>query len=325
MTKQYSLSDHYNGRHFHNNCGEMSRKHNFLTFLKWYLKREAKIWPGFIESKEYPAPLPRVEGNELTATFVNHATVLLQTQGLNILTDPVWSKRVSPSLHIGPKRIKHPGVKFEHLPPIDIVLISHDHYDHLDLATLKMLCAHHQSKVIVGLGLKKFLESKIINIDCIELDWWECVPVKDCYIHFLPAKHWSGRKPFFGRNKTLWGSFAVESSVGNIYFAGDTAYSEHFSLIKEKFGAFRLSLLPIGAYLPRWFMKDFHIDPFEAAKAHLDLNSAYSLAIHFGTFSLSDEHYGQPQQDLLAALQRENISPDQFRTLDEGESWSVAQ
>jgi L-ascorbate metabolism protein UlaG (beta-lactamase superfamily) len=316
------MRSNFDGKRFHNH--ELVEK-SVVRFLKWQFSKKTtnKKWPEYIEpTNTYPKPETRVEGDRLVVTFVNHSTVLIQTQGLNILTDPVWSDRVSPFTWIGPKRIHKPGIAIEDLPYIDVILVSHDHYDHLDIPTLKILQKKFNPHIFSGLGINKVLKKH--GLECIEMDWWGSHNfTHEVKIHFVPAKHWSGRKGFYGNNTTLWGGFVIETISGNVFFAGDTGYGQHFEHIKERFEEFRLSLIPIGAYEPRWFMKYMHIDPVEAVLVHQDLNSKYSLAIHFGTFKLSDEGHDQPAQDLNMALKKFKIEKNFFRILDFGENWEV--
>ncbi|MDF1667394.1 MAG: MBL fold metallo-hydrolase, partial [Planctomycetota bacterium] len=192
------------------------------------------------------------------------------------------------------------------------------HYDHLDLPTLKRLEKAFSPKVYVGLGNRQWLEDEGLN-NVLEMDWWHRDAFNDkVAIHFTPANHNSGRG-LFDQDSTLWGSFVVESTAGNIYFAGDTAYGTHFSKARERLGPFRLSLIPIGAYEPRWFMKNVHVNPTEAVQAHLDLESSTTVGIHFGTFQLTDEALNAPIEDLAEALKRKNVSNMAFRVLEFGE------
>jgi L-ascorbate metabolism protein UlaG (beta-lactamase superfamily) len=315
--------NNHDGKNFVNLEGDKAKK-AFTSFLKWQFSKKTSPWPFWIENTIYPMPRAVVEDNEILVTFINHSSVLIQTQGLNILTDPVYSERVSPLKWVGPKRIKAPGIEFNFLPKIDIILLSHDHYDHLDANTLINLQKKFNPKIFAGLKVNNILQSINKNLTCHEMNWWEDHQLNEkIKIHFLPAKHWSGRKAFYGRNYSLWGSFALETTGGNIYFAGDTGYGNHFKLIKEQFNEFKLALLPIGAYEPRWFMKDSHVNPEEAVMAHIDLNATNSLAIHHGTFKLADEAYEHPREDLIKALNKFQINQECFRILSEGQSWSL--
>jgi L-ascorbate metabolism protein UlaG (beta-lactamase superfamily) len=258
----------------------------------------------------------------IRATYINHATVLVQVAGLNILTDPVWSKRVSPVTFAGPKRVRDPGIPIEALPEIDLILVSHNHYDHLDTASLKKLRQQQEKEPVIvsGLGNAKLLRKQGYT-NALELDWGEHTQVGAATVHFVECQHRSGRGAF-DQMKTLWGSFVAETPEGAIYFAGDTGYSPHFKAQGEQYGPFALSLLPIGAYEPRWFMKDIHLNPEEAVQAHLDLNSQQSLGIHFGVFQLTWEEIDSPIIDLEAALNAQGLPRETFWVLEPGESES---
>lgn len=258
-------------------------------------------------------PPSAVESPSLLVTFVNHSTVLLQQPGLNILTDPVWSERASPVSFLGPRRHRLPGIEFDRLPPIHAVLLSHNHYDHLDLPTLRRLAASRQQPIFVApLGLDRYLESRGIT-PARQLDWGDSLAVPGATIHAVPAIHFSGRSPF-DRNQTLWSGYVIQSAFGAIYFAGDTGFGPHFAWIRDRFGAPRLALLPIGAYEPRWFMSPVHMNPEEALEAHRILGATTSIAIHHGTFQLADEAIDAPRRRLLACE-----GGDSFRVLENGQ------
>ncbi len=247
---------------------------------------------------------------------------MIQIKGWNILTDPIWSERASPFSWIGPKRHREVGIRFEDLPPIDSVLISHNHYDHMDLPTLRRLASEHQSTFFVSKGNQKYLESKRIT-RVQELDWWDKVNFFSSHsLYFVPAQHFSARG-IFDRDRTLWGGYVIKNSKRMIYFAGDTGFGPHFEEIHQCLGAPTLSLLPIGAFKPRWFMKTVHLSPKEAVKAHLILNSKQSLAIHFGTFQLSDEEIEAPIKELQQALRDYALPLESFWILEPGESREI--
>jgi L-ascorbate metabolism protein UlaG (beta-lactamase superfamily) len=255
-------------------------------------------------------------------TFVNHATVLIQTEGLNILTDPVWSERASPVSWAGPKRHRSPGLRFEDLPPIDVVLISHNHYDHLDVKTLVRLNTEHRPHFMTGLGNRAFLEAHEIS-NILELDWWDAAKVSESLsVTCVPAKHFSGRG-LRDRDATLWCGYVIEASAGNVYFAGDTGMGSHFVEIKDRLGPIRLALLPIGAYLPIWFMHPVHISPSQAIEVHNILNPTISMAIHFGTFALGDDGEFEPVLKLREALNNSSQSDSRFWVLGHGEGRDV--
>ena len=293
------ITDHFDGRKFHNIEGPA--RSGFLDFVRWKLTGKRGQWNEWTHSEAGAPPPTRVEGGKLRITFVNHATVLIQTAGLNILTDPIWSDRASPFTWAGPKRHRSPGVRFEDLPPIDVVLLSHNHYDHVDIETLVRLKKEHQPRFVSGLGNRALLDNHGIA-EAIELDWWDKTELSDeVSVTCVPAKHFSGRS-LSDIDCTLWCGFVIQASSGNIYFAGDTAMGGHFKEIKERFGKFRLALLPIGAYLPGWFMHPVHLSPAEAVRVHQLLQPDVSVAIHFGTFALGDDGEVEPVHELPRAL-----------------------
>jgi L-ascorbate metabolism protein UlaG (beta-lactamase superfamily) len=224
----------------------------------------------------------------MRVTFVNHATALIQAEGLNVLTDPIWSDRCSPVSFAGPKRVIPPGLRYEQLPAIDVVLISHNQYDHLDLPTLRRLAAEHRPRVLVPLGNRRLLDRAGVG-GAEELGWWQSVGVGDAVqIAAVPAQHFSGRG-LFDRDRALWAGFVLAGPAGPVYFAGDTGFGPHFEEIRNRFGPPRLALLPIGAYRPEWFMSRVHASPDEALRAHRILGAGTSVGIHFGTFRLADD------------------------------------
>jgi L-ascorbate metabolism protein UlaG (beta-lactamase superfamily) len=254
-----------------------------------------------------------VGGNELRVTLINHSTVLLQQNGAHFLTDPIWSERASPLAWAGPRRRRKPGVVWEDLPRIDIVLLSHNHYDHLDLATLRRLADRGQSQFVVPIGVARLLRSQRIG-PVHELDWSESVPLGRIIVHSVPALHFSARG-IFDRNATLWCGYVIEAADRMVYFAGDTAFGAHFAAIRERFGQPRLALLPIGAYEPRWFMSPIHMNPEDAVKAHQILGAETSIAIHHGTFQLGDEGIDTPRRRLAECAPGRS-----FQVLDNGQS-----
>jgi len=298
------ISDHFDGKRFFN---ERKMDKGLLDLIKWRLYGNSIPWPDSIPVIQQKVPKVL---NSLAVTFINHATTLIQLDGINILTDPIYAKRTSPFSWIGPKRVRKPGVKFEHLPKIDVVIISHNHYDHLNIETLKKISIRDNPLFLIGLGNGKLLKSHKIN-NFKELDWNQLHQVNKVKINFLKAKHWCSRG-LFDRQKTLWGSYLLEGPSGKVYFAGDTGYEKHFSDIGKRFGPIDISLLPIGAYLPRWFMKAQHLNPEDAVKAHLDLLSKKSMGIHFGTFKLSDEGVDQPEIDLTRARAKFQVPSRDF-------------
>lgn len=302
---------HFDGTRFRNPGAPPPR--GWLDLLRWKLTSRAEPSPRFVADVEPSLPPCAIQGPELRITLVNHSTVLLQQSGSNILTDPIWSLRASPLPWIGPRRHRSPGVRKEDLPPIDIVLLSHNHYDHLDLSTLRWLARRRAPSFVVPSGLAGLLRSQ--NLEPVyELDWGETRTLRQVAIHAVPALHFSGRG-ILDRNKTLWCGYVIECQNRIVYFAGDTAFGSHFAQIRDKFGPPRLALLPIGSYQPRWFMSPVHMGPGEAVQAHQVLASALSIAIHHGTFQLGDDGIDTPQQQLL-----QSPCPDSFSILKNGES-----
>jgi len=298
---------HFDGKRFFN--PDAPQAGGFLDVLRWKLTSRPQPSPGFLADVEQSVPPRRVEGSGLRTTLVNHSTVLLQQRGCNILTDPIWSERPSPLAWAGPRRRRKPGLSWEDLPPIDAVLISHNHYDHLDLPTLRRLGARGDSTFLVPAGVARLLRAEKIG-PVHELDWGESLSLAGSlsgfHFHSVPALHFSSRG-ITDRNMTLWCGYAIECQEGLVYFAGDTAFGGHFAQIRERFGSPRLALLPIGAYEPRWFMSRVHMAPDEAVRAHEILGARTSIAIHHGTFQLADEGIDTPGEQLMASRQDESF------------------
>jgi L-ascorbate metabolism protein UlaG (beta-lactamase superfamily) len=309
-------SDHFDGKRFFNPHGQSAK--GLADVFKWLINRKKVDWKE--DTNEGYGKHPLSHYNEgIRITFVNHSTFLIQVDGLNILTDPIWSERASPFSWVGPKRRQTPGIKFEDLPRIHVILLSHNHYDHLDLPTLRVLFGGHHPAIITPLGVKAFLDKKGIS-GSTDLDWWNQLSLSDTIkVQAVPALHFSGRGGL-DRDATLWCGYILYTRFGKIYFAGDTGYHEQsFKEIGERIGAIRLSLLPIGAYKPSWFMSPIHTSPEEAVKIHLNIKSQQSIASHFGTFPLADEGRSEPVQELLQALKKYNLAENDFLALKEGE------
>ena len=298
---------HFDGKRFYN--PDAPQAPGLLEGLRWKLTTRPKPSPRFIADVEPSIPPGAVEGSGLRTTLVNHSTVLLQQRGANILTDPIWSERAGPLSWIGPRRRRKPGVSRENLPRIDVVLLSHNHYDHLDLPTLRALAARGDSTFIVPAGVARLLRSEKIE-PAHELDWGEALMLRGSLsgitIHCVPAMHFSGRG-IYDRNRTLWCGYVIECQERLVYFAGDTGFGAHFAQIREKFGSPHLALLPIGAYEPRWFMSPIHMAPEEAVRAHEILGARTSIATHHGTFQLTDESIDAPEKQLLACDPHESF------------------
>jgi|SaaInl0LU_22_DNA_1037365.scaffolds.fasta_scaffold02599_5 L-ascorbate metabolism protein UlaG (beta-lactamase superfamily) len=314
---EFPLSEHYDGQHFRNRNGTDKSLFDVFNMLLGSLS-EAEDWPESVPNPEHGAIVDAVESG-IRATYISHSTVLLQVDGLNILTDPVYSDRASPVSFAGPRRVRAPGITLGELPPIDLILISHNHYDHLDTDTLQAILRQQPSQPVVITGLGNGALIKALGFsDVRELDWDTGADIGGVSIHFVECQHRSGRG-LFDQMASLWGSFVLETSAGRIYFAGDSGYSPHFKEQGDKWGPFTLALLPIGAYEPRWFMADIHLNPEEAVKAHKELRSEQSLAIHYGIFQLTYEGIDAPLEDLRAALNQQGLDSAAFWTLEPGQ------
>lgn len=291
-------TDHFDGVHFHNL--EPFQEQPVQDVLRWQLARDRGDWR---DESLPPAPPPptRVEDGRIHVTFVNHATVLIQMDGLNILTDPVWSERVGPSEHEGQRRHRPPGIRWADLPPIDLVLLSHDHYDHMDIPTLRRLARRFHPRIITGLGNGERLREQGIG-GWTELDWWRSADVAPgVRVTSVPAQHWSGRT-LTDHCRTLWMGFVIEGRRDTVYFAGDTGWGEFFALVHARYPRFRLALLPIAPFIPHWYMHRKHESPADAIHAAQVLHAATSVAIHWGTFELGDDGRNEPVDSLRAAL-----------------------
>jgi L-ascorbate metabolism protein UlaG (beta-lactamase superfamily) len=306
---------HFDGSKFINPGGV--RTSGVVDLLKWMFNRERGAWEERMAIPYGPKPMTSVNGDGVRITFINHAAFLIQTSGINILTDPVWSDRVGPWGRFGPKRMRPPGIAFEDLPPIDIVLLSHNHYDHLDLPTLKRLARMHRPVIYCPLGVGAFLAQEGIPA-AIEMDWWdERALSPELQLVSVPAQHFSGRGTF-DRDASLWCGFVIRRSAGNIYFAGDSGYGDFFREIGARFSPVRVAMIPIGAYLPRWFMSPIHTSPDEALQIHLDVRAQRSIGMHYGTFPLADDGMDRPVEDLNQARRQRGIPADAFVLLEEG-------
>jgi L-ascorbate metabolism protein UlaG (beta-lactamase superfamily) len=313
--EEWAKSDHFDGKRFFNPTLPKGFSFTAGAFKMLFAKRG--WWPRFDENKGIPRLRETLGAGEVAVTFVNHATFLIQVAGVNILTDPVWGKRASPFRWIGPKRVRRPGVAFDDLPKIDLILLSHNHYDHLDLRTLKKLGERFGPRVFVAAGDKKLVESAGLK-DVRELDWWDEVQIgSELKVTFTPTQHFSARG-LFDRQRSLWGGYMIQSAGRLIYFGGDSGYSSHFAEIKRRVGSPDISLLGIGAYEPRWFMKPMHMNPAEAVRAHGDLGSKQSIGMHVRTFRMSAEGMDQPVEDLKVARVNAGVGESEFVILSEG-------
>ncbi len=316
-THKGETTDHFDGKKFINPGNAQAK--GLSDVFKWMMQRKQGPWKEKLESNYGEKP-EAVVTNGVKITFVNHSTFLIQTAGVNLLTDPVWSERTSPFGFAGPKRMKQPGIRFEDLPKIDYVILSHNHYDHLDINTLKVIYKIHQPKLITPLGVKAFLDSHQIT-SATDMDWWQEISLSDSLvIQSVPAQHFSGRG-VFDRDATLWCGYVIKNASGNIYFAGDSGYNEHtFKEIGRRCAPVSVALIPIGAFKPTWFMSPIHCSPAEAVKIHFDVNAAQSIATHFGTFPLADDGEEDPILELTQAITQASLAPEKFLVLKEGEA-----
>lgn len=318
-----AVSDHFNGLRFFD--PEFTSERGPLDFWRWQLTRDRGAWPDQAPSPFSDKPPRRVDGNNLRVTLVGHASFLVQAGRLNLLLDPVWSERASPFTFVGPRRVNDPGIAFDNLPPIDAVLVSHGHYDHLDVTTLSALATPHKPRVIAPLGNDAAILDTSPGLAVETHDWGaEVVLSPQVKVTLAPMRHWSARG-ITDRNKALWASFVIETPAGRIYHVGDSGYGDgiYFRAAREQYGPFKLALLPIGAYEPRWFMHENHMNPEEAVKAYRDSGAEYALAHHFGTFNMADDAFDAPPEALDAALKAAGIPADRFGRLKPGQVWEV--
>jgi L-ascorbate metabolism protein UlaG (beta-lactamase superfamily) len=280
------------------------------------LRERRTPWPRSIDVR-FQQP-PELAGDAATITWIGHSTFLIQTPAGNLLTDPMYSRHAGPLRVFGPRRVRQPAIRFDDLPPISTVLLSHNHYDHCDLPTLRMLGRRFDPPVLTPLGNGRLVRSAGIR-KVEELDWWQEATSSSVPVTLTPAQHFSARTPF-DRNRALWGGFLVRAGDVRIFFAGDSAYGDLFRDIRRRLGPIDVALLPIGAYEPRWFMRVVHMNPAEAVQAHLDLEASESIGMHFGTFQMTIEGIDEPTRALDAARRARNVPPARFRTLDFGES-----
>ncbi|TGL60474.1 MBL fold metallo-hydrolase [Leptospira sarikeiensis] len=312
---KYPNSDHFDGRRFYNPT--QVEENGILRILKLLVTINFEEWPEKVQNEKTNLIKTPLNKDQIAITFINHATVLIQSREINILTDPVWSERISPVSWAGTKRVREPGIRIEDLPPIDLVVISHNHYDHLDLETLKTLNRKFSPKFLVPLGDKELLQSEGIS-DTEEMDWWQTIKIKKkANVTFTPTQHLSARG-IFDWNRSLWGSYMIKIESRKVYFGGDAAYSSHYKEIKKRLGSPDISLLPIGAYEPRWFMRLVHMNPSDAIQAHKDLGSKLSIGIHFGTFQQTEEALNAPAEELQKELLEAGLNLSNFKILKEG-------
>ncbi len=318
---QGPVTDHFDGVRFFSPTQPQDK--GLVELMRWQLGGGRKEWP-----ERFPSPFqdtPPAEVRDLRVTLIGHASFLIQVAGLNILTDPVFSERASPLSFTGPKRVNPPGIAFESLPPIHAVLITHNHYDHLDLDTLSRLWQRHRPRVVAPLGNDAVIRAEHPDIPVETRDWGGSVDLgHGVTAHLEPAYHWSARG-LNDRRMALWCAYVLTGPAGTIYHVGDTGFGDGriFHAVRERFGRPRLAHLPIGAYEPRWFMEPQHMNPEDAVRALRIIEAGQALGHHWGTFRLTNEGVEEPVADLGKALQAAEIPPERFRALRPGEVWQA--
>ena len=313
------VSDHFDGVRFFNPGG--TPPNGFGDLMRWRFNGQRAAWPAEVPVPQKARPAPQVD--DLTITMVGHATLLIQTAGLNILTDPVWSPRVSPVRFAGPKRVAEPGVDFDALPRIDAVLLSHSHYDHLDIDTLRRLQAH-DPLVITPLGNDAILRNAGVTLRMAVGDWGDSVELGPLTVHFTPCHHWSARG-INDRSMALWAAFVLTGPTGAILHIGDTGFDDGrpYRDLPARFGPLRAAILPVGAYEPRWFMRGQHQNPDEAVRGFKLAGVRHAVGHHWGVFQLTDEGREAPLDALATALAEHGVSPEVFRPLAPGQVWDI--
>ena len=309
------LSDHFDGRRYFNPGVDTDKR--LRDVVKWIVAGRRERWPRLTDYGSPAAPIA-VPPDAIAVTLIGHATLLVSIDGLNLITDPIFSDRAGPFAWAGPKRVRPPAIALDELPRIDVVLLSHNHYDHMDLPTLRSLHRRDRPTIVTGLGNGDYLRRGGVD-GAVELDWWDEASVHGLRITFVPAQHWSSRSAL-DRRRALWGGHVVAGETGRLLFAGDTGYGAHFAEIRRRLGAPDVALLPIGAYEPRWFMAAQHMNPDDAVQAHLDLDAGMSIGMHFGTFQLTDEAIDAPPRRLREACRLRGVDAERFRAPAFGET-----
>lgn len=316
--RRFPLSDHCDGERFFNTDPAAPAGRGTGDLLRWATERRPARWPARVADPPQPFP-ERIGREELAVTFIGHSTFLVRIGELAVLTDPVWAAHAGPFGRLGPGRVRAPGLGLDRLPPVDLVLLTHNHYDHLDPAALAAVGSRWRPRLVTPLGNAEYVPRGATG-DLRELDWWDATELPGgARVTAVPAQHFSARTPF-DRNRALWSGFVLEHRGWRLYFAGDTGYGAHFVEIGARFPGIHLALLPIGAYDPRWFMRPVHTDPEEAVRAHLELGAARSVAMHFGTFQLTDEPIDEPATRLAAERDRRGLAADSFGVLTTGQT-----
>ena len=315
-------SDHFDGEQFFN--PGRSHPQNLGRLLHLYTRETWARWPTAHASPFRDRPPPRVTSGAARIVLVGHASWLVQTGGLNILVDPHWSERASPFRFSGPRRVNAPGIDFEDLPHVDVVIVTHNHYDHMDLPTLGRLWQRDRPLLVTPLGNDTIVAAEVPGFVARAVDWDDTVALSPALsLHAVRTEHWSARG-LRDRRHALWASFVLEGPAGSIYIVGDTGFGDGstFRDVARRHPRIRLSLLPIGAYEPRWFMQGSHMNPADAVAAFELLGTAEALGHHWGTFQLTTEPHDQPPKDLAAALAARGMAPERFRAVRPGEVWS---
>jgi L-ascorbate metabolism protein UlaG (beta-lactamase superfamily) len=317
-------TDHFDGLRF--GVPGITRDKTRGDMFRWFWGRTKAAWPKHQPSPFHDQPPERVEGDRLRVTLVGHASVLIQTGGVNLLVDPVWAERASPFTFAGPKRVNKPGIDLDRLPPLDAILLSHNHYDHLDLTTLRRLAHLRPCRVITPLGNDTILRRADSAVRAEAFDWGARVPIRgDVAVHVEPAYHWSARG-LGDRRMALWSAFVIEAQGGPIYHIADTAWGDGaiFPAARRKHGDFRLAILPIGAYEPRWFMRDQHVNPAESVRIFEACGAERAIGHHWGTFQLTDEAIEAPVRALHGALVEAGLESTRFQAFRPGQVFDSA-
>ena len=314
----FPLSDHCDGERFF--VPNRPYVLGLRDILRWKMSGGRQRWPTALPPRA--RDIAPMQAQHLRVTLIGHASLLVQTDTLNLLVDPVFAKRASPVKWAGPKRLDPPGIDWDDLPPIDAVLLTHNHYDHLDMTALRRLETRFKPIFIMPLGNERLILRFAAPERVHRLDWHQSHAVGDADVRLVPAQHWSSRSPF-DRNRMLWGGYVLTAKAGTCYIAGDTGWNREFLREIAGYGPFRLAVLPIGAYEPRWFMQYSHMNPAEAVMAFELLGAEHAIGYHWGSFQLTDEARDQPREDLAAALSARSIEPERFRAFEAGDVWQI--
>jgi len=310
-------SDHFDGKRFHL-VDRTATDRSFRDLWRWQREGTRTSWPKTVPVTQ---AIPPTRSITPRLTMIGHATILIQVAGLNILTDPVWSDRASPFRFVGPKRVTEPGVDFAQLPTIDTVLLSHNHYDHFDIATLRRLILRDHPLIVTPLGNDVIVRKVIATARTITGDWHDSISLSpDVSVHLTPANHWSSRG-IRDRRMALWSGFWIDTPDAQIWFAGDTGYGdgEIFHDIRKRYGAPHIAMIPIGAYEPRWFMSDQHVAPEQSVQIFHDIGAEQALGFHWGTFQLTDEGREEPLQLLRTSLAASGVASSRFTAFAPGD------